>query len=108
MHKHFTKADYEVAIKHELARLTQATRDAGLMPSGKPTIRRVDQKFLRGKPMTLSGWWVVRQSVEEGIPDENGDIGDASFCGTGETLGAAFEAAHVKLRAMAKLVKGAA
>lgn len=91
MHRHFNTADYETALAHELARLRKAAEQHGLTPVGHASIRWIEKK-----PGRARGHWALRLRVKESTFDENGDEGSLDIVANAPTLGAVFEAAHLR------------
>lgn len=92
MHRHFTQADYETALAHELGRLRAAAERHGLTPVGQASICWIKQK-----PGRAHGHWSLRLRVKEFTRDvETGDYGSLDIVANAPTLGALFEAAHLR------------
>jgi hypothetical protein len=95
MHRHFTQADYETALAHELERLRKAAERHGLTPVGYASIRWIEKK-----PGRARGHWALRLRVKESTYCAETDAyGSLDITANAPTLGAVFEAAH--LRALA-------
>jgi len=94
MQRHFTQADYEVALAHELARLRKAAADHGLTPVGHASIRWIEKK-----PGRARGHWALRLRVKESTYCAETDAyGSLDIVATAPTLGAVFEAAQLRAR----------
>ena len=92
MHRHFNIADYETALAHELARLRKAAEQHGLTPVGQASIRWIEKK-----PGRAHGHWSLRLRVNEFTRDaETGEYGSLDITANAPTLGAVFEAAHLR------------
>lgn len=92
MDRQFTQEDYDVALAHECARLHDAAVVAGFTPRRMPSIQ-----YIGKKPNRLTGYWYLSMPVCEHLVDGD-DHGSLDVSATAPTLGALFEAAHVKLR----------
>lgn len=100
-HRQFTAADYETALVHEISRLEGAVKAFGLTARGRPSFRYISAR----KGVSQAYWSISLLLADEYADEDEGDRSELRVTGNAPTLGAAFEAAHMSARQIARNLK---